>query len=339
MRKLKYTFRSGIIWGALGCLGLIGLVYTGYQINQQYEADHIIQDIQDKKQVFIRQLNQTYLNPDQESTNQLKNLVQQSSQIQSNIVGHLPLKQGVNFKFNQLTLTVEFQNLPNIPKNLLSHKIFYQAQILGRQSITWKCYTTFQDDLRPAECSDVSQMPTASSLFTVIFAESKPEASNVITRTPVSDNNSQYLSQALSRSDDMQRPQPISNTQPVVSQVSVAQLPAGREGIREAVSQGLLRAVSISDIQDWKAAYIQIHHRPFSNESSSSETGLEYVHTHDAYTATKAMTMPANLYGANSVTIFVPRGVPLPKGDLGHSTIYDIGSGSCYGASPGCSRL
>jgi hypothetical protein len=50
----------------------------------------------------------------------------------------------------------------------------------------------------------------------------------------------------------------------------------------------------------------------------------------------KAYTLPAGLYGANSATFFVPKGVPRPTGKLGHSTLYDFNTMSCAGV--GCGR-
>jgi hypothetical protein len=36
------------------------------------------------------------------------------------------------------------------------------------------------------------------------------------------------------------------------------------------------------------------------------------------------MIFPADLYGAHSVTVIVPRGVPRPTGNPGHSRILDM---------------
>lgn len=116
---------------------------------------------------------------------------------------------------------------------------------------------------------------------------------------------------------------------------------AGQAGINDAVAKGLLRPANKADIQTWKAAYNRannIHTPPVVGGSESSGTGMEYVHFDSAYVVLKEMTIPAGLYGAHSVTFFVPPGVPRPKGNPGHSTIYDMGSGGCYGSSPDCSR-
>jgi hypothetical protein len=54
-----------------------------------------------------------------------------------------------------------------------------------------------------------------------------------------------------------------------------------------------------------------------------------------AYVVLKAYTLPAGLYGANSATFFVPRGVPRPTGERGHSTIYDFNTMGCAGVMCG----
>ena len=116
---------------------------------------------------------------------------------------------------------------------------------------------------------------------------------------------------------------------------------AGQAGIQDAIAKGLLRPATRADIDAWKAANNRaknIHTPPVVGGTSSSGTGMEYVHFDRAYVVLKEMTMPAGLYGAHSVTIFVPEGVPRPQGNPGHSTIYEIKSGSCYGSSPDCSR-
>lgn len=53
-----------------------------------------------------------------------------------------------------------------------------------------------------------------------------------------------------------------------------------------------------------------------------------------AYVVRRAMTYPSGLYGAHAVTFVVPKGVPRPRGEPGHSAVYDFNTLSCVG--PGC---
>jgi hypothetical protein len=45
----------------------------------------------------------------------------------------------------------------------------------------------------------------------------------------------------------------------------------------------------------------------------------------------KPMQFPAGLYGAHSATFFVPKGVPLPTGNAGHSAVLDFNTMNCGG--------
>jgi len=42
------------------------------------------------------------------------------------------------------------------------------------------------------------------------------------------------------------------------------------------------------------------------------------------YVVLQPMSFPADLYGANSVTFIVPKGVERPKGNPGHSAVHDM---------------
>jgi hypothetical protein len=46
----------------------------------------------------------------------------------------------------------------------------------------------------------------------------------------------------------------------------------------------------------------------------------------------KPFTYPAGLYGGNSATFLIPKGVPKPKGNSGHSSVYDFNTLNCQGA-------
>ena len=61
---------------------------------------------------------------------------------------------------------------------------------------------------------------------------------------------------------------------------------------------------------------------------------MHVQHYHSPYVVLKPWTFPAGLYGGNSITVFVEKGVPLPEGNPGHSEVYDFNTMICYG--PGC---
>ena len=59
---------------------------------------------------------------------------------------------------------------------------------------------------------------------------------------------------------------------------------------------------------------------------------------HNAYVVLRPMRIPAGLHGAHSAVFFIPKGTERPRGDPGHSTLYDFNDMSCRGTDPGCSR-
>lgn len=112
---------------------------------------------------------------------------------------------------------------------------------------------------------------------------------------------------------------------------------AGEAGLRDAVAKGLLREARSSDIEAWKAAYDAANRRdvpPVSGGSERSSSGGERL-VHNGYVVLQAMRIPAGLYGAHSATFIVPRGVPRPTGNPGHSQILDYNTLTCAGATCG----
>jgi hypothetical protein len=93
---------------------------------------------------------------------------------------------------------------------------------------------------------------------------------------------------------------------------------AGDKGIEELLRAGQLRRATMGDYQSWLAVNGgQTPQIPVHSLSSSSELFRAYV-------VLQSMTSPADLYGANLVTLIVPRGVPRPQGNPGHSQILDM---------------
>ncbi|MBB2496135.1 lysozyme inhibitor LprI family protein [Aquipseudomonas ullengensis] len=112
---------------------------------------------------------------------------------------------------------------------------------------------------------------------------------------------------------------------------------AGPAGLAEAVEKGLMRPAENTDISAWQAI--------ISAKESQRGEGLPPMATpvepsqlfvHNGYVLLKAQRLPAGLYGAHLATFFLPKGVPYPEGELGHSTLYDFNTETCRGA--GCGR-
>lgn len=87
------------------------------------------------------------------------------------------------------------------------------------------------------------------------------------------------------------------------------EIPAGARGLEELVKQGRLRHATEDDARNFRAPRVN---------------GLP------TYVVLKPITLPGGLYGAHMVNFLLPKGVAMPKGDLGHSSLWREGGG-CLG--------
>ena len=472
------TFKSGVMAGVLGSCSFIGLGFAGTLGFEKYQNHQVLKHIEQQKQQFVSQVNQLYLSHTQESSQQVMQLLRQSSQIQSEVVANLKAKDGIVFHFEQVQLSAELQNHDSIPASLAGHHLYFQPQINAGQPITtWQCFSDLADKVRPKDCLYRQEAPDRSDLLRTALLSSvaaqrqqrqnsryTPPIQNDCTKfktqlpaqfdvfatgaysgketnyqiddsghqatemdiqvqhnrpvvlilgayeptiwklkwesdtkivgviatgyhaqrviglpksipvlessyknsqcgySYVSDDNAAEMNQLSQRilQRDIQAVVIAQNGRANIGNISAdTQLSSSQErsikdvidpnaplagpaGIQDAVSKGLLRPATRADIDAWKASYNKarsIHTPPVVGGSPSSGTGMDYVHFDSAYVVLREMTIPAGLYGAHSVTFFVPQGVPRPKGNPGHSTIYEMKSGNCYGSSPDCSRL
>jgi hypothetical protein len=120
------------------------------------------------------------------------------------------------------------------------------------------------------------------------------------------------------------------SAQAVESFRSTGTLLAGEAGLQEAVRRGELREATPADAQAWQAA-AQAARGPTDAPPVYGGAKPTPIGLYHAYVVLKPFTLPAGLYGAHSATFFVPKGVPRPRGTLGHSTLYDFNTLSCTG--------
>jgi len=121
---------------------------------------------------------------------------------------------------------------------------------------------------------------------------------------------------------------------------------AGPAGVKDAVAKGLLRPATQEDMQAW----LDVMKEKGAQEPANKPAKVEPVAgamqpaaaaprklnvPSNSYVVLKAFTFPAGLYGGNSATFFVPKGVASPSGNPGHSSVFDSNTGSCTG--PSCS--
>lgn len=121
---------------------------------------------------------------------------------------------------------------------------------------------------------------------------------------------------------------------------------AGPAGVKDAVAKGLLRAATQDDMQAWIDAMKEKGAQEVAGKPAKAElvagamlpaaaAPRKLSVPSNSYVVLKAFTYPAGLFGGNSATFFVPKGVASPTGNSGHSTVFDASTGSCAG--PSCS--
>ncbi len=118
---------------------------------------------------------------------------------------------------------------------------------------------------------------------------------------------------------------------------------AGKAGLEDLVSKGMLRRSTSADINRWTKQKEEAYEKtleakneelpPVANAKKKTTFTPQYVH--NGYVILKKITIPAGLYGGNLATFFLEEGVPYPDGKLGHSKLYDFNTIDCHGV--GCS--
>jgi len=107
---------------------------------------------------------------------------------------------------------------------------------------------------------------------------------------------------------------------------------AGPAGLEDAVRKGLLRRATAADMEAWSDAVAK--NSPQRDLPPIAGQGIPKPPKppmFNAYVVLKPFTYPAGLYGGNLATFLIPQGVPVPKGNPGHSAVYDFNTLRCSG--------
>lgn len=118
-------------------------------------------------------------------------------------------------------------------------------------------------------------------------------------------------------------PDALAPVVPIVPAEPPDDRPEGEAGLALGVREGYLREARRSDRNEWLATQ-----KP--GDVSGDGDSLALL---NAYVVLKPYRLPGGLYGAHSARFYVPRGVPRPTGDLGHSSIYDFNTRTCAGVA------
>lgn len=107
---------------------------------------------------------------------------------------------------------------------------------------------------------------------------------------------------------------------------------AGMAGIEDLLRQGLIRKATSDDVTAWLEREAEANGEKLPPEVSRSISAKhKSIGLFNAYVILGQITIPAGLYGGRAVSFFLDEGVPYPKGDLGHSGLYDFSTMTCTG--------
>ena len=96
-------------------------------------------------------------------------------------------------------------------------------------------------------------------------------------------------------------------------------LPEGEQGLVELQRSGCIRPANQRDVRNWALAAND--KTRLAAYPDSTEYNISYRLAYRTWVVNCEITIPAGLNGAHSVTFIVPKGVPSPLGNPGHSTI------------------
>jgi hypothetical protein len=108
---------------------------------------------------------------------------------------------------------------------------------------------------------------------------------------------------------------------------------AGPAGLEAAVRIGLLRKATLADAEAWDEALTK--NSPQRSVPTVAGDVVPKAPTRpffNGYVVLQPFTYPSGLFGGHSAQFLIPRGVPKPSGDPGHSAVYDFNSLVCQGA-------
>ncbi|MCB1838789.1 MAG: hypothetical protein KDI61_00815 [Alphaproteobacteria bacterium] len=112
------------------------------------------------------------------------------------------------------------------------------------------------------------------------------------------------------------------------------------EALNTSIDKRVLRRATKEDFLLWdkkrKESISELP--PIKSDKEESFSELEGIDFSRAFVVLKDYTFPKGLYGANAATFLISEGVKRPNGVYGHSTVYDMNTLSCYGASPYCAE-
>lgn len=106
----------------------------------------------------------------------------------------------------------------------------------------------------------------------------------------------------------------------------VANIKDPQPALDRALKDGSIRKATAEDVRAFKDAYIENKYTSKNLSVPDWEDALSVtlVDISRAYVVLKEFTYPTGLIDEYRVTFFLPKGVPEPTGNMGHSALYDF---------------
>jgi len=122
---------------------------------------------------------------------------------------------------------------------------------------------------------------------------------------------------------------------------------AGKPGLDAALQKGQLRMATEDDIHMVRQHYLRLAADnasgkadipPVAGQAPGAPPAVKIpsLHAKSTYVVVQAFTFPAGLYGGHAESFIVPKGVPGPTGNRGHSMVIDLNNKGQACTGPGC---
>ena len=119
-------------------------------------------------------------------------------------------------------------------------------------------------------------------------------------------------------------------------------LSPGVKGLEEAIQKGFIRKATEEDLDSWldlletKEKQSPSRNLPQVEGKTLRDLLPRFNFKRRAYVVLDDFIIPSGLNGGNLAIFIVPKGVPSPRGNSGHSSIYDMNTGTCSGPTAKC---
>ncbi len=111
-----------------------------------------------------------------------------------------------------------------------------------------------------------------------------------------------------------------------ISRLIVDRVKSPQPSLERAIREGSIRRATAEDVIAFRDAYIANKYTSKNLPVPDTEDALSVtkVDTSKAYVVLKKFHYPSGMENEYRVVFFVPKGVPEPSGDIGHSAFYDF---------------